>query len=159
MVNTFRFAKSNPLGFFERLQYYVRQPRHLLLALQVALFIASAPKILARRELGEFLQKLRNGPFLVSADRSSVVRIRGFWLSLPMFRSHNTCYVRALTLYRFISAPHQRVGIHFGIEQRNDPEERLRGHAWVSIDGETVEGPQDQITGKLTEMRIAHSGS
>lgn len=73
------------------------------------------------------------------------------------FRSHNTCYVRALTLYRFINAPNQQVGIHFGIEQRNDPKERLRGHAWVSIDGEVVEGPQDQITGKLIEMPIGGS--
>lgn len=161
MVNAFRFAKSNPLGFLERLRYYVQQPQHLLLALQMGLFIANVPKILARQELSQFLQKQRRSTgsrlLLRNVDRASVVRIRAYWLRLAMFRSHNTCYIRALTLYRFINAPNQQVGIHFGIEQRNDPKERLRGHAWVSIDGEVLEGPQDQITGKLIEMPIGGS--
>ncbi len=143
----------------ERAHFYIQRPQDVILGIQIGLFILKAPTLLKRRELSEFLQSLREpqrkgvGP--IRSDMESVVRLRSRWLRLPVFGSHNTCYVRALTLFRFLDAPGKRVLIHFGIEQRDDRAERLRGHAWVTVDGEVVEGPQAEITGRLVEIPIS----
>lgn len=142
----------------ERAHFFIKRPRDLILALQIGLFILQVPSILKRRELNQFLQSLREPKrraATLHSDMESIVRLRSPWLRLPMFGSHNTCYVRALTLFRFLDAPGKHVGIHFGIEQRDDRAERLRGHAWVTVDGEVVEGPQGEITGRLIEIPIS----
>ena len=72
--------------------------------------------------------------------------------SAPRLRRRNTCYVRAFTLYRFVDAGTRDVRIHFGVEP--DRSDRLRGHAWVTVDGEMLEGPPEVTTGSIVEVNL-----
>lgn len=69
---------------------------------------------------------------------------------MPLLRRRNTCYVRALTLYRFIHPGKGNLKIHFGVEPKIPPNDRLRGHAWVTIDGILVEAPTPVLEGRIS---------
>jgi hypothetical protein len=49
--------------------------------------------------------------------------------------------VRALTLYRFVDAPRGSVDLRVGAEWFDRPGGVLRGHAWVALGDEVLEGP------------------
>ena len=82
------------------------------------------------------------------------MRLRTAWLRLPFLRARNTCYLRAFTLYRFLDAGDRRVGIHFGIQPPAQPGDRLRGHAWVTVDGLLLEGPEEVARGGILEIPV-----
>ncbi len=77
--------------------------------------------------------------------------MRAFWL-LRFFGRHNTCYIRAMTLYRYLDTESERLRLHLGVERRDDPAERLRGHAWVSLDGTIWRAPKQHSRGALTRF-------
>jgi len=51
--------------------------------------------------------------------------------------SWGPCFGRALLLFQFLWRGHYPARIHFGVMA--DPRAPLRGHAWVSLNGEPVE--------------------
>jgi hypothetical protein len=129
--------------FAEHLKRSLRDFRELPLMLRIGLFVLSVPRELGRIDLTDFLHTLR-GAQRVNVGRSTagfeqVARLRQFWLSLPVLRWRNTCYVRALTLYRFLDCGKGDLRIHFGVEPGVRPYDRLRGHAWVTFDGHVLE--------------------
>ena len=136
----------------------VRAPSDALLLLHIGAFLALAPALLRRGELRTALAALRHtrrGLLRVPrAPYESVCRIRGLWLRQRCFASRNTCYARALTLFRFLDAPDGAVGIHFGIERRRQGEERLRGHAWVTLHEHLLEGHEALHEGVIEEIPI-----
>lgn len=138
------------------IRFLAREPRNVYLALHIGLFIMSAHRRMARQTLPEFIAGLRRRSFpsapRVSSER--VVRIRNAWLRQPWLRKCDTCYVRAMTLYRFLDAPDQRVRLHLGIEKRERTDERLRGHAWVSLDERMLEGPEAVARGRIREIPV-----
>ena len=150
--------KWTPLGLWQRFRAIVREPSDFRLALRVGYFLCRAPADLERVSLPEFLASLR------AADRPSapdvwsamerIVRLREAWLRLPGLRARNTCYLRALTLYRFLDADGGAVGIHFGIEPPRRPGDRLRGHAWITVDGRLLEGPEAVAAGGILEIPV-----
>jgi hypothetical protein len=71
-----------------------------------------------------------------------------------VLRARDTCYLRAFTLYRFLEAGEAPVGIHFGIERPRQGGDRLRGHAWVTVDGQLLEGPEAVAAGAITEIPL-----
>lgn len=148
--------KWTPLGIVQRLRRLVRQPSDIGLALQIGYFMWRLPAELRQRHLGAYLSDLRlrrgAGAHDVFASVERIVRLRDPWLKLRLFRERDNCYVRALTLYRFIDRRESTVLLHFGIEEPADPVERLRGHAWVSVDGKFFEGPPQHAVGRLREM-------
>ncbi len=115
--------------------------------LRIGWFVLRLPDDVGRSHLGEFLVRLGNDPRpaastpQVSAER--IVRLRQPWLRLPGLRSRDTCYVHALTLYRFLDAHGHVAQIHVGAEWFDKPGGVLRGHAWVTLDGEILEGPPE----------------
>jgi hypothetical protein len=140
-------------------RYVIRRPADALLALQVGGFLLRAPADLERVDLPGYLGRLRERPRPPAPDVRSglerVTRIRNAWLRLPWFRRRNTCYLRALTLYRFVDAGDRALQLHLGVEPAASPSGRLRGHAWVSIDdGELLEGPPDDVLSRVTEIAI-----
>ena len=88
----------------------------------------------------------------VVAARDRIARLRSAWLALPRLRRRNTCYVRALTLYRFLDAGGRDVGLHVGIERHQT--DRLRGHAWITVDGQMLEGPPEVEAGSIVEVNL-----
>ena len=159
MVTRALAPKWTPLGFTQRVRRIFREASDPLLAVSIAAFMWQAPEMLRRRNLRMFLQQLRELPRPAAADaRTSLERIqrlRGLCLRLPGMRSRDNCYVRALTLYRFLDARDRVVKVHFGIEEKEDPRERLRGHAWVSLDGELFEGPPEVIFANIKEVALS----
>lgn len=151
-------AKWTPLGFAQRMRRIIREPADLVFALQIGYFMWRAPAQLRRSHLRDFLQALRRLPKPRAAgpevSRERILRLRGLCLRLPLFRSRDNCYVRALTLYRYLDAGDHAVNIHFGIEQRDDPKERLRGHAWVSVDGAFFETPPEVRNARIRELAL-----
>ncbi len=155
--------KWTPHGFFQRLSIFVKEPSDLIAALHIGAFIARAPKILRRNDLRTTLRGLRHpGRAVVKSPRFSherIVRLRDLCLLIPFLADRNTCYVRALTLYRFLDARDDEVGVHFGIEHRERSTERLRGHAWVTLHGKLLEGPEPVQLGRIREINIPLHGA
>ena len=129
-----------------------RSPADAVLTVRIALFIARLPADLGRQDVASFLRELRSSPRPPCADVHAgvarVKRIRDAVLSLPRYWQRNTCYVRALTLYRFVDAGERRLRLHFGIERQ----ERLHGHLWLTLDRELLEAPDGVMLSALREV-------
>jgi hypothetical protein len=80
--------------------------------------------------------------------------LRNACLGMPRLWRRDTCYVRALTLYRFLDPGEHRVRVHFGIEQPQSKDDRLRGHAWVSVDGRPFEAPEAVGARRIHEVPL-----
>jgi hypothetical protein len=89
----------------------------------------------------------------VLAGVERIARLRGFWLRRGFFRSRNTCYLRALTLYRFIDDRNHCIRIHYGIEH-GCGKDRQRGHAWVTVDRMLWEAPDATLDGCVREIYV-----
>lgn len=133
----------------------LRSPSDLALAVQIARFVLRLPADLGRLDVKTFLRELKHSPRPVTRDLdASVARVRRIALavlSLPRFWHWNTCYVRALILYRFVDARDGGMQLHLGIEQR---EERLHGHAWLTVGGKVLEAPEDVVLANLREVPL-----
>ncbi len=159
MVGKTLAPKWTPLGFAQRLRRIFRKPSDFWFASSICLFMWRAPEMLRRRNLRVFLDELRAFPRPkadnAEASLERIQRLRQFCLRFTVLRSRDNCYVRALTLYRFLDAGTNGVNIHFGIEQKEDPLERLRGHAWVSVNGRLFEGPPEVMYARIKEVPLA----
>jgi hypothetical protein len=127
------------------------------LALRIGFFLWRAPARLRRTSLPALLESLQHsrtarlgGP---QGSRSQVARFRGRWLRQLGFRDRNTCYMRALTLFRFLDPQDGELSIHFGVEE-GPASDRLRGHAWVSLDGRILEMPDPVAAGRVREVYV-----
>lgn len=120
-----------------------RRPADVWLTLRIGWFVWRVPAELARRDLTSFLDRMRRARRPRSPDPESayerVARLRQPWLRLPGWRDRNTCYVRALTLYRFLDPGEGDLELHLAVEDGYDPGDRLHGHAWISVDAVTFE--------------------
>lgn len=150
MVETLA-PKWTPHGFMQRFRNVVREPGDLRLCMHIAAFIHRTPSLLAANDLRRFVEGLRLEP-VPRADYERVKRLRAFILGHRFFARANTCYVRALTLYRYLDAPDTSLGLHIGIERRDCASDRLRGHAWVTMDGRMLEGPPAAVEGRIREI-------
>jgi hypothetical protein len=136
-----------PWGAAIRLARTVRRPSDVAAMTRIGWFVLRLPDDVERSHLGEFLDRLATAPRpsarspQESAER--VVRLRQPWLRIPGLRSRDTCYVRALTLYRFLDAHGHDARLHVGAEWHDRPGGVLHGHAWVTLDGQILEGPPE----------------
>lgn len=132
--------------------WLARRPHRIPLFVAVGWFIARAPALLAQRNLRSFVRELRAGSY-PRGSREAINAIAAFWL-IHFFPARNTCYGRALTLYRFLDEHDSDVALHLGIEPKRWENDRLRGHAWVSLRGEILEGPPEAYEGNLREIPL-----
>jgi len=114
------------------------------------------PRRLDRQPLDRLLSELASRPRDISPDVQSdarrISRLRQAWLASPLFRARNTCYVRALTMFRFLADDGRSMRIHFGVEPGTDPGDRVRGHAWVTVGDDVLEAPQPLLSGRVSEL-------
>jgi len=81
------------------------------------------------------------------------VRVRTALLRL--FRRFDNCYARAFTLYRFLDVAPERIDLRLGIEPPRTNGDRLRGHAWVLLDGDVLEGPEATAIARSREVAVS----
>jgi hypothetical protein len=140
----------------DRLRRKFRRPSDLVLGLRIGLFMWTVPRLLARDDVPAALGRIRarSRPRAPDADAAleRIIRLRRMWFRIPALAPFNTCFTRALTLYRFLDAPGRDVRIHFVLEQPRWPGDRLHSHAWVSLDGRVLEEPDLGEKEGVTEM-------
>jgi len=134
----------------------VRSPGDALL--EIGAFIVWLPANVRRSDVPAFFRKMKVAPRpkarKIEHSYDRIARLRDACLSMPRLWRRDTCYIRAFTLYRFLDPGEHRVRVHFGIEQPQSKNERLRGHAWVSIDGRVFEAPEAVHDGRIHEVPI-----
>ena len=149
-----------PVGLLQRSRRLLRQPGDVLFTLRIGLFVWRLPRMLQSRPLPELLDRLRAGRRPAAPDVDTglerIIRLRKPWLRKRRLGSHNTCYVRALSLYRFLDAGDHDLRIHFVAEPARVPDERRRGHAWVTVDNRILEDPEHLREEGLTHEVYSH---
>jgi hypothetical protein len=140
----------------ERFRRKFRRPADVLLALRIGVFMATVPRLLARDDLPAALGRIRGKGRPPAADADAaverIVRLRRMWFRIPPLAPYNTCFTRALTLYRFLDAPGRSLSIHFVLEPPRWPGDRLHSHAWVTLDGRVLEEPDLSAQEGVREM-------
>jgi hypothetical protein len=149
-------------GCVSALRGGIRTPADALLMIEMASFIAGLPLKVSRSDVPTFFRRLersrRPRAKTLLSGYWRIARVRDACLTLPRLWRRDTCYVRALTLYRFLDGRGSTVRVHFGVEQPASRGERLRGHAWVSVDGRLFEGPDAVRQRRIQEvpLHVAH---
>jgi len=144
-------SQWSPFALGRRIVGLALRPMDVVLAARMAWFVYRLPEMLKRTDLASFLRGL-------SAERSGraslerVLRVRG--AILQWFRRADTCYARALTLVRFLNVEPQRIDFRLGVEPARAPGDRIRGHAWVMLDGRLLEGPEGDIVARSTGINV-----
>jgi hypothetical protein len=149
-----------PAGILQRSRRLLRQPGDIVFTLRIGLFVWRLPRLLQRQPLPDLLNDLRNASRPAARDIDTglerIIRLRKPWLRKRRLGSHNTCYVRALSLYRFLDAGDHDFRIYFVAEPARTPGERLRGHAWVTVDNRILEEPERLRDEGLTHEVYSH---
>jgi hypothetical protein len=151
-----------PFGILRRFRALVRRPSDLALSLRIGLFLWKTPRQLERGGLPSLLDRIRTQPRPpagaggIDAAVERIARLRRPWFGLPALRGHDTCYMRALTLYRFLDPGTRDLRIHFVVEPAAGQGHRLRGHAWVSLDGRVLEEPEELVREGRTRGLYTH---
>lgn len=150
--------KRSPAERLKRLWVKTSWGRDLLLLLRIGWFIRHVPADLDRLDLPRFLARIESGPRPRATDVSSahgkIVRLRSLWLARSFFRDRDNCYLRALTLYRFLDPGKGDLSFHVGLEPPRFAGDRLRGHAWVTLDGTMLEAPPEVAIGRVREVNL-----
>jgi hypothetical protein len=136
-----------PWGLVLRLGRTIRQPSDLVWLWRIGWFVWRLPGNIEDTHLTTFLEQLRTAPRPAAQDPAAgadrIARLRTPWVRTPGLRSRDTCYVRALTLYRFLDPAGHDIQLKIGAEWFDKPGGVLRGHAWVAMDGRVLEGPPE----------------
>lgn len=139
----------------------VRSPSDALLLLEIGIFIALLPRSIGRSDIPMFLCEMDRArrPRALTIERAyeRIARLRNACFVMPRLWRHDTCYVRALTLYRFLDAGEHCMQVHVGVEQAQLHTDRLHGHAWVSIDGQFFEVPAAVHERRIREIPLRAS--
>ena len=141
---------------WQRLRATVKRPSDISLALRLGYFVWRIPSDLRFTHLSHLLGKYgaASRPTAPSLDESleRILRLSKPWLRLPFFGSRNSCYLRALILYRFLDVGDGDMRIHFVVEPARDSTERLRGHAWVTVDGKVLDVQDPDVVRRSHEL-------
>ncbi len=134
-----------PWGAALRLAHAYRSPADVYWSLRIGWFVIRLSGNVERTHLTDFLGGLRSAarPSAIDsrAGAQRIARLRQPWLRLPGLRGRDTCYVRALSMYRFLDAGAHDMQLRIGAEWFDRPGGALRGHAWVTLDRDVLEGP------------------
>jgi len=152
---------ENPLqkqdsGHVGRFRRVFKSPGDVPLILRIGLFILTLPKAMEKSDLPDFLEHLRQAPRPkadnLAASVERIVRLRQPWFRLPILSARNTCYSRAITLYRFVHIPEGKLKIHFGVEPARNPDDNAHGHAWVTANDKMLEPLNPVVAGRVKEL-------
>lgn len=150
--------KRRPFAILHRLGKVFKSPGDIPLVFHIGYFLWTLPRDLERSVLPGFLQNIRSAPRPKADDLKSgverIARLRQSWFRLPPLAARNTCYTRALTLFRFLDVPEGCMRIHFGVEPPRTPRGHPHGHAWVTANDEILEPPEPVVAGHVKELYV-----
>lgn len=146
------------MRLLDRIRNKFREPADIVLALQIGAFMWRAPREMRSKSLQQLLDEVRSAKRVTKGDLASdverIIRLRSPWFRLPFLAPYNTCFMRALTLYRFLDCPGSELRWQFVIEPERTPGDRLRSHAWVTVDGEVIEEPDLRISAQVQQIYV-----
>ena len=120
-----------------------KTPGDVVLSLRIAWFMWRLPGRMRALTVPQLLDSIRamprSGTGVLEADVERIRRLRGMWFGLPALAPYNTCFMRALTTYRFLDPGNGAMRFLMVIEPGRAADDRLRSHAWVTLDGKVVE--------------------
>jgi len=138
----------------------IQQPDDVRFALQIGWFLWRAPAAMQTTHLADLLERTARLPrppaLSPQASCERILRLSAPWLRLPWLRARNTCYLRALLLYRFLDPGGRPMQIIYAVEPSTTPGARLRGHAWVSV-GDQPLGLEDAAIPDRSRPIYVHS--
>jgi len=153
-----RELRHEPAGLFCRIGRVLKSPGDIPLIFRIGLFIWALPRAMEKSGLPDFLERIRHArrPKAVdlAAGMERIARLRQPWFRIPPLASRNTCYTRAITLYRFLCVSDGNLKIHFGLEPSRTPGDHTHGHAWVTVDGKILEPPDPLVAGHVKELYV-----
>ena len=122
-----------------------RGPADALLALRVAAWLARAPGLMGRPDLGRMLDEIRarrpERPLPEDAALPYARRIARYadgWMRRFPFGRKVICWKRALAVYALLPAAPGELRIVFGVARADGG--GLEGHAWVERRGVALDG-------------------
>jgi len=139
-------------GVLSGIRRTFQEPGDAALAARIGFFLLLIARRLDKTSLVELLKEMdeKQGTAVKGVER--ITRLRQAWLASPVLSARNTCYVRAMTLYRFLDGGDRDKRIHFGVEPGVSASDRLHGHAWVTLDAELLEAPEPVLAGRVREL-------
>ncbi len=150
--------KSDYPGLLNRVGRVFKSPGDLTLIFRIGFFIWALPRTMQKSGLPKFLERIQDARRPHALDLADgverIARLRQPWFRLPALAPRNTCYTRAITLYRFLSVPNSSLKIHFGVEPSRNPGDPMHGHAWVTADGNMLEPPDPVLAGRVKELYV-----
>ena len=125
----------------------------MIFALRIGWYVWRMPG-LDRRTLPDFLERAARVRSGRSVEIGRIQRWRRRWLRVPGLRNRNTCYMRALVLFRFFDAATSgaEMRFHLGAEPPRRERDVPHGHAWVTLDGREVEPMPAEVRERVREL-------
>ncbi len=151
-------SKWTPLGLWQRVHQMIKQPADVILFWRIGWFLWRAPSWLDRSSLPSLLEKFRSAKRPPSIDPQTgidrIERLSKPWLRRSFFRARNTCYLRSLMMFRYLDARDHDLRINFVVEPALIAGDRLKGHAWVTIDGNIIQSTAPDIIERTRRLYI-----
>ena len=143
-------------GIYQRLSRIFKAPGDIPLFLQIGFFIWRVPSELEITHLSGMLDGFRQArrPYADSIDAGleRLMRLSEPWLRRRFFTARNTCYLRAMILYRYLDSGGEDMSIHYVVEPPRRAGDRLHGHAWVTVSGEVLDVEDFSIIDRSREI-------
>lgn len=117
----------------------LRYPADVKLFLQILVAILLLPGKIRRNSLPELLQRIDSGVGSGPRDEAVMVRtvkIVDLLLSYRPLLRYGKCFLRSLTLFRFLRLQGWPVTICFGVRRSEEDESQLTGHSWLALEGQ-----------------------
>ncbi len=148
--------KWSPRGIYQRLRRTIKMPEDVPLTLRIGYFIWRVPSELEITHLSGMLDQFRQAKRPHACDPDSgverLMRLSEPWLRRSFFRARNTCYLRAMILYRYLDPGEKDMSIHYVVEPPRNSGDRLHGHAWVTVAGEVLDVEDFSVVDRSSEI-------
>jgi hypothetical protein len=135
---------------FAKARLHIDSPRHALLFARMVSW-ACVFRVLKRSIPLPRLVRLarwRGHVRSLSNDQRERIVVLARWASRPMrSSSRGNCLERALVTYRYLTATNADPTLMVGFADGVTATDRLRGHAWVAVNGQPIDETDESLSG------------
>lgn len=112
----------------------LRYPADVKLFLQILVTILLLPGKIRRKSLPDLLQGIDSGVSHGPRDEAIMVRtvkIVDLLLSYQPLLRYGKCFLRSVTLFKYLRRQGWPVSIYFGVRRTDEDEDQITGHSWL----------------------------
>ncbi len=116
-----------------------RRPGDFLLFFEIFFTILGLPRKIRSQSLPRLLKSLDPGVSCTATDEAGLRKTTNMvdaLLEFKLLRRYGRCFLRSLTLFKFLRRQGWPVEIRFGIMKTGDGDRDITGHSWLVLDGE-----------------------